>query len=160
MNVCAAAATAVPSVLPLTRFYPTVLPSSPGGKVDEPEIWAAKVQGLLAAAPLLLQQSLLNSQTSAEFNANVALLQQMQEGLLKQGGRDVKTSSVGNGRVGATTSRDGCNAAAIERRTPSSLNRTAASAMVTMPPASAVAPAITPAQPRSTWMMSAPCHTA
>ena len=104
-----AKAAAVPSALPLTRFYPTALPSSPGGRVDDPEIWTAKVQGLLAAAPLLLQQSLLNSQTAAEFNANIALLQQMQEGLLKQGGRDLKTSSVGNGRVGAKALGDASN---------------------------------------------------
>ena len=105
----AAAAAAVPSALPLTRFYPTLLPSSPGGKVDAPEIWTAKVQGLLATAPLLLQQSLLNSQTTAEFNANVALLQQMQEGLLKQGGREVTSSAVGNGRVGAKALGDASN---------------------------------------------------
>ena len=101
-------AAATPSALPLTRFYPTSLPSSPGGKVDEPEIWFAKVQGMLASAPLLLQQSLLNSQTVAEFNANIALLQQMQEGLLKQAGRDVK-SSVAPGRVGAKALGDASN---------------------------------------------------
>ena len=97
-----------PSALPLTRFYPTALPSSPGGKVDEPEIWFAKVQGMLNAAPLLLQQSLLNSQSAAEFNANIALLQQMQEGLLKQAGRDVK-ASVAPGRVGAKALGDASN---------------------------------------------------
>ena len=101
-------AAATPSALPLTRFYPTSLPSSPGGKVDEPEIWFAKVQGMLNAAPLLLQQSLLNSQSAAEFNANIALLQQMQEGLLKQGGRDVK-ASVAPGRVGAKALGDASN---------------------------------------------------
>ena len=101
-------AAAAPSALSLTRFYPTSLPSSPGGKVDEPEIWYAKVQGMLNAAPLLLQQSLLNSQTSAEFNANIALLQQMQEGLLKQGGRDVR-ASVAPGRVGAKALGDASN---------------------------------------------------
>ena len=100
---------ASPSALSLTRFYPTSLPSSPGGKVDEPEIWYAKVQGMLNAAPLLLQQSLLNAQTSAEFNANIALLQQMQEGLLKQGGREVKANSVGNGRVGPKALGDASN---------------------------------------------------
>ena len=102
------AVAATPSALSLTRFYPTSLPSSPGGKVDEPEIWFAKVQGMLNAAPLLLQQSLLNSQTSAEFNANIALLQQMQEGLLKQGGRDVR-ASVAPGRVGAKALGDASN---------------------------------------------------
>jgi hypothetical protein len=102
------AAAAAPSAVSLTRFYPTSLPSSPGGKVDEPEIWYAKVQGMLNAAPLLLQQSLLNSQSAAEFNANIALLQQMQEGLLKQGGRDVRTS-VPRGRVGAKALGDASN---------------------------------------------------
>ena len=100
---------ATPSALPLTRFYPTTLPSSPGGRIDEPEIWFAKVQGLLNAAPLLLQQSLLNSQSAAEFNANIALLQQMQEGLLKQGGRDVKTASAAPGRVSAKALGDASN---------------------------------------------------
>ena len=102
------AAAATPNAVSLTRFYPTSLPSSPGGRVDEPEIWYAKVQGLLNAAPLLLQQSLLNSQTTAEFNANIALLQQMQEGLLKQGGRDVR-ASVAPGRVGAKALGDASN---------------------------------------------------
>ncbi len=104
-----AKATPAPSVLPLTRFYPTVLPSSPGGRVDEPEVWAAKVQGLLAAAPPMLQESLLNSRTVQDFNASIALIQQMQEGLLKQGARDMKSSSVATGRVGPKALGDASN---------------------------------------------------
>src|SRR5262252_9459369 len=73
---------AAPSALPLAQFYPTTLPSSPAGRVEEPEVWLAKVQGLLSAAPPLLQQSLLSAQTQQDFLANLALLQQMQEGLL------------------------------------------------------------------------------
>ena len=55
--------------------------------------WLAKVQGLLAAAPSLLQQSLLASQTAQEFAANVALLQQMQEGILKQSALDMRSQA-------------------------------------------------------------------
>jgi hypothetical protein len=51
--------------------------------VEDQDVWLAKVQGLMAGAPPLLQQSLLMSQTAQEFAANVALLQQMQEGSLK-----------------------------------------------------------------------------
>ena len=105
----AAKALPVPSVLPLTRFYPTRLPSSPAGRIDEPEVWAAKVQGLLAAAPPLLQQSLLDSRTVQDFNASVALIQQMQEGLLKQGARDMKSSSLAKGRVGPKALGDASN---------------------------------------------------
>lgn len=99
----------VPSVLPLTRFYPTPLPSSPGGRIDEPEVWAAKVQGLLAAAPPLLQEGLLNSRTVQDFNASVALIQQMQEGLLKQAARDLKRSNLASGRVGPKALGDAFN---------------------------------------------------
>lgn len=75
---------AVPSAAALLRFYPTQLLSSPDGGVEDQEVWLAKVQGLMTAAPPLLQQSLLNSQTSQEFTANLALLEQMQEGMLKR----------------------------------------------------------------------------
>ena len=105
----AAKAAPVPSVLSLTRFYPTRLPSSPGGRIDEPEVWAAKVQGLLAMAPPLLQESLLSSRTVQDFNANIALIQQMQEGLLKQSARDMKGSSVGSGRMGPKALGDANN---------------------------------------------------
>ena len=104
-----AKAAPVPSVLPLTRFYPTVLPSSPGGRVDDPEVWAAKVQGFLAAAPPMLQESLLASRTVQDFNAGIALIQQMQEGLLKQGARDMKASNVATGRVGPKALGDASN---------------------------------------------------
>jgi hypothetical protein len=75
---------AVPSALPLARFYPTRLASTPIGAIEDQDVWLAKVQGLMAGAPPLLQQSLLMSQTAQEFAANVALLQQMQEGSLQQ----------------------------------------------------------------------------
>jgi hypothetical protein len=78
------AAQAVPSVAPLLRFYPTRLASTPIGAIEDQDVWLAKVQGLIAGAPPLLQQSLLMSQTAQEFAANVALLQQMQEGSLQQ----------------------------------------------------------------------------
>src|SRR5437016_10083048 len=85
----AAAAQFVPSALPLAQFYPTQLASTPTGTAEQPEVWLAKVQGLLASAPSLLQQSLLASQTAQDFASNVALLQQMQEGLLKQRALDM-----------------------------------------------------------------------
>jgi hypothetical protein len=74
----------VPSAAPLLRFYPSRLASTPTGAVEDRDVWLAKVQGLMASAPPMLQQSLLQSQTPWEFSANVALLQQMQEGTLKQ----------------------------------------------------------------------------
>src|SRR5213594_2092535 len=77
-------AQAVPSAATLLRFYPARLASTPTGVVEDREVWLAKVQGLMAGAPPMLQQSLLQSQTAWEFAANVALLQQMQEGSLKQ----------------------------------------------------------------------------
>jgi hypothetical protein len=79
-----AQAQVVPSAAPLLRFYPSRLASTPTGVVEDREVWLAKVQGLMAGAPPMLQQSLLQSQTPWEFSANVALLQQMQEGTLKQ----------------------------------------------------------------------------
>ncbi len=79
------AAQATPSAAALLRFYPTQLASTPIGAVEDQEVWLAKVQGLMAGAPPLLQQSLLASQTAREFAANVALLQQMQERSAQQG---------------------------------------------------------------------------
>ena len=79
------AAQATPSAAALLRFYPTRLASTPIGAVEDQEVWLAKVQGLMASAPPLLQQSLLASQTGREFAANVALLQQMQERSAQQG---------------------------------------------------------------------------
>ena len=78
-------AQAVPSAAPLLRFYPTQLASTPIGAVEDQDVWLAKIQGLMAGAPPLLQHSLLQSQTAREFASNVALLQQMQERSVQQG---------------------------------------------------------------------------
>ena len=80
------ARSALPDATPLARFYPAPLLSSPGNGVEDQEVWLAKVRGLMAGAPALLQQSLLASQNAQDFSANLALLQQMQEGMLKQAG--------------------------------------------------------------------------
>jgi len=98
----------VPDAKVLLQFYPSALASTPNGMVEDQAVWLAKVQGLMVGAPPLLQQSLLMSRTKGEFSANVALLQQMQEGLLKQAGRDVK-ASVAPGRVGAKALGDASN---------------------------------------------------
>ena len=98
----------VPSALPLAQFYPTQLASTPVGAVEEPDVWLAKVQGLLASAPSLLQQSLLASQTAQDFASNVALLQQMQEGLLKQRALDM-TSQAKSGHMTAKALGDSSN---------------------------------------------------
>ncbi len=74
----------VPSANSLLRFYPSQLSSTPAGVVEDKEAWLAKVQGLMAGAPSLLQQSLLMSQSKPEFSANVTLLQQLQKGTLEQ----------------------------------------------------------------------------
>jgi hypothetical protein len=109
----AAAAPFVPSALPLARFYPTQLASTPVGVNEDPQVWLAKVQGLLADAPSLLQQSLLASQTAQDFAANVALLQQMQEGILKQGALDMtsqgKKSQAKSGRIAPQALGDASN---------------------------------------------------
>jgi hypothetical protein len=73
-----------PDVAALIRFYPTHLSSTPAGAIEDRDVWLAKVQGLVAGAPPLLQQSVLASRSKQEFVSNIALLQQMQEGLLKQ----------------------------------------------------------------------------
>src|SRR3981189_686876 len=74
----------------LLRFYPSDFSSTPTDTVEDHEVWLAKVLGLAASAPPLLRQSLLMSQTKQEFDSNVALLQQMQMGLIKQGGVDAQ----------------------------------------------------------------------
>ena len=74
----------VPDAKVLLQFYPSALASTPNGMVEDQAVWLAKVQGLMVGAPPLLQQSLLMSRTKAEFAANVALLQQMQETALAQ----------------------------------------------------------------------------
>jgi hypothetical protein len=83
----------VPSATSLMRFYPTQLSSTPSGIVEDQEVWLAKVQGLMAAAPSLLQQSLLMSQTKQEFSANVTLLQQLQKGALEQRTLDLRSQA-------------------------------------------------------------------
>jgi hypothetical protein len=52
--------------------------------VEDQAVWLAKVQGLMVGVPPMLQQRLLMSRTKAEFAANDALLQQMQESALTQ----------------------------------------------------------------------------
>ena len=89
----------VPSANALMRFYPTQLSSTPGGAVEDKEAWMAKVQGLMAGAPSLLQHSLLMSQSKQEFAANVSLLQQLQKGSLDSAGLDLKHQAK-SGRVG------------------------------------------------------------
>ena len=79
-----AATPSVPDAKVLLQFYPSALASTPNGMVEDQAVWLAKVQGLMVGAPPLLQQSLLMSRTKAEFAANVALLQQMQETALAQ----------------------------------------------------------------------------
>jgi hypothetical protein len=81
---------AVPNAASLARFYPTPLFSSPAGIVEEKQVWVAKVRGLVASAPSLLQHSLLNSQTARDFATNVDLLEQMQDGLLNRGALDLR----------------------------------------------------------------------
>ena len=73
-----------PDASALMQFYPTPLATSPVGAIEDKAVWLAKVQGLMVGVPPLLQQSLLMSRTKAEFAANVALLQQMQESALAQ----------------------------------------------------------------------------
>jgi hypothetical protein len=83
----------VPGAASLLRFYPTLLASSPAGVVEDQEVWLAKVQGLIAGAPSMLQQSLLMSQTSEEFVSNLVLLEQMRDGLIKRAMRDLFSGS-------------------------------------------------------------------
>ncbi len=91
--VPSSAAVATPSAASLIRFYPTPFASSPVSAVDDQEVWLAKLQGLMAGAPPMLQQSLLMSQTSKEFVSNLALMEQMQESSLKRGALAVQTRS-------------------------------------------------------------------
>jgi hypothetical protein len=84
------AGVAVPSANSLLRFYPSQLSSTPAGVIEDKEVWLAKVQGLMAGSPSLLQQSLLMSQSKQEFSGNVRLLQQLQKGSLDEGAAAVK----------------------------------------------------------------------
>lgn len=74
----------------LMRFYPTTLASSPRGLTEEPAIWLAKVGGLINSAPQLLRQSLLMSESQQDFEANLALLEQMQVGQAQRAGADIQ----------------------------------------------------------------------
>jgi hypothetical protein len=69
----------------LLQFYPTPLATSPVGATEDKAVWLAKVQGLIAAAPPLLRQSMLASATRQDFAANLTLLQQLQRGTLDEG---------------------------------------------------------------------------
>src|SRR3989442_8734767 len=81
----------VPSAKSLLKFYPSALPSSPPGAVEDEQIWLAKVQGLMAGAPSLLQQSLLMSQSKQEFSSNVMLLHQLQKTALEQNAMNLRS---------------------------------------------------------------------
>ena len=78
------------AVSSLIRFYPTPLATSPVGAKEDKAVWLAKVQGLIEDAPPLLQQSMLASKTQKQFAANLALLEQMQQGTLQQGATAVR----------------------------------------------------------------------
>jgi hypothetical protein len=99
---------AVPNAAALLRFYPTSLSSTPSGVIEDQEVWLAKVQGLMAGAPALLQQSLLASQSKQEFTANVALLDQIQSGMIKQANLDLVGQAKGS-RVPTKALGDGTN---------------------------------------------------
>lgn len=68
----------------LGRFHPTPLASSPPGIVEERAVWEAKLTALIADAPAMLRQSILLSKSQREFEQNLALLEQMQEGSLRR----------------------------------------------------------------------------
>jgi hypothetical protein len=85
----------------LLRFYPSDFSSTPTGAVEDWDVWLAKVLGLAASAPPLLRHSLLMSQTKQEFDSNVALLQQLQLGLIKQGGVDAQKKVRAAGKLAA-----------------------------------------------------------
>jgi hypothetical protein len=57
-----------PSSASLVRFYPTALASSPLGAIEDQDVWLAKVRGLVAGAPPLLQQSLLATRALGDFD--------------------------------------------------------------------------------------------
>jgi len=85
-NTPAAASAAV-----FEKYYPTPLSSSPIGDTEDRAVWLAKVQGLLDTAPEWIQRNVLASRTKAEFSTNLALLEQLQKGLLDQGAVAVKS---------------------------------------------------------------------
>ncbi|MEO8739076.1 MAG: hypothetical protein ABI537_05160 [Casimicrobiaceae bacterium] len=78
------------------QFYPTPLANSPIGAVEDKAVWLAKVQGLISRAPPLLQQSILASTNVNQFEANLSLLEELQEGSLKRGAMAVKAVAARN----------------------------------------------------------------
>jgi hypothetical protein len=69
----------------LLQYYPTPLATSPVGAIEDKAVWLAKVQGLIATAPPLLRQSMLASTNQQDFDANLTLLEQLQQGTLQKG---------------------------------------------------------------------------
>jgi len=84
------AAAGGPDSSALMEFYGVSLSTSPAGVAEDKAVWLAKVQGLIAQAPPLFQQSILASKTKAEFAANLAILEQMQKGTLESSANAVK----------------------------------------------------------------------
>src|SRR5450755_1391530 len=84
----------------LMQFYPTPLATSPVGAIEDKTVWLAKVQGLIAAAPPLLRQSILASTMRQDFEANLTMLEQMQQGTLQRGVTAAK-SVARSGKVAA-----------------------------------------------------------
>src|SRR5450755_220198 len=91
----------------LMHFYPTPLATSPVGAVEDKAVWLAKVQGLIAAAPPLLRQSMLASVSKQDFEANLTLLEQLQQGTLQKGvtaakslAKSGKVAKAADGKVG------------------------------------------------------------
>ena len=52
-----------PDAVVLMQFYPTPRATPPVGASEDKAVWLAKVQGVIAAAPPLLRQSMLASTT-------------------------------------------------------------------------------------------------
>ena len=73
-----------PDASALMAFYGVSLATSPANAVEDKAVWMAKVQGLIAQAPAWLQQNVLASKTSAEFAANLAILESMQKGYARE----------------------------------------------------------------------------
>jgi len=89
-----------PDASALMAFYGVSLSTSPAGVAEDKAVWLAKVQGLIAQAPPLFQQSTLASKTKAEFAANLAILEQMQKGTLESSANAVKSLGA-NGKLQA-----------------------------------------------------------
>jgi len=104
-NAGVAESDSTPDATSPARFYPTPLATSPVGAIEDKAVWLAKVQGLIAAAPPLLRQSMLASTTRQDFEANLTLLEQLQQGTLQKGITAAK-SVAKNGKL-ATKAADG-----------------------------------------------------